>query len=112
MSYDFKPCPFCGETECLYVDQGDPESDGTPTWVGCDRGIRSMKTDWRPITEPPRVPETKNCIAVLCVWEMRIPEVLLYWPEGVWTDIDDCPLAYDDLPDKWTHLPDILDAFE
>ncbi len=72
-----------------------------------------MKADWKPITDPPRVPETQNYIPVLCVWEMRTPpEVLLYWTHGDWTDTDEHPLDDNELPYKWTHLPDMMDAFE
>jgi len=72
-----------------------------------------MKANWNPRTEPPKVPETANCIPVLCVWEDGgYPEVMLYWPDGTWTDTEENEFEGSDLPYKWTHLPDTLDAFE
>ena len=63
-----------------------------------------MKADWKPATEPPRVSEIHSRIAVLCKFKTRLPEVLLYWDDGSWTDTDEYPL--DELPDKWAYLPD------
>ena len=72
-----------------------------------------MKADWKLLTEPPRVPETQNYIPVLCVWEGNlIPEVVLYDVKHGWVDRYFSKYAEEEFPYKWTHLPDILDAFE
>ena len=70
-----------------------------------------MKADWKPVTEPPKVPETQNHIAVLGMWkDSLIPEVFLYWSDGMWTYTNEYILFEDELPDAWTHLPSMEDV--
>jgi len=72
-----------------------------------------MKADWKPITEPPHVPETTDRIPVLCVWEENpIPEVVLYDASHGWVDRYHSKYEQEELPYKWAHLPDTLNAFE
>jgi len=70
-----------------------------------------MKSDWKPISEPPRVPEGEDGVVVLCYWnhpEMS-PKVLTYLAVGIWTDME-TEIVFR-VPAVWTYLPSMEDVF-